>query len=273
MKKIAGNPYLMKIDNKLMIGSIHLEKLIQDYKTPFLIFLEERIRDNIKSFFKFFNGEFDNFQCFYSLKANFLPEICNIVCSEGIGAKAVSLPELKLALKLGFPPHKIIVGGPYLPEELIESCIKHKINEIIIYSLSDLKKINNIAQKFDFVQNISIRVISEKYQSKLGIKFDHSQIKNLKAALSQYKNIKITSILSHFGTQMNNIEQFEQNIKSLVTNFKQLIDNNIFIESINLGGGFPEATVMKQEQLKKIAKLIKEYFNRSNLNLPNIIFN
>ena len=272
MKKISGNPYLLKSNKKILIDSIHLDELMEEYKTPLLIFLEERIRDNIKSFLNFFNEEFENFQCFYSLKANYLTEICKIVCSEGIGVKAVGWPELKLALKLGFPPNKIIVGGPYLPEMLIESCIKNKIKEIIIYSLSDIKKINNIAQKFNHVQNICIRVISQKYQSKLGIKFDENQIKNLKDALSICKNVKITSILSHFGTQMNNIGQFEQNVKTIIFNLKLLLENKIFIENINLGGGFPEATVMKRDQLIKIARVIKDYFKKSNLNLPNISF-
>jgi diaminopimelate decarboxylase len=272
MKKISGNPYLLRTNKKILIDSIPLNDLIEEYKTPLLIFLEERIRDNIKSFFNFFNEEFENFQCFYSLKANYLTEVCKIVCSEGIGAKAVGWPELKLALKLGFSPNKIIVGGPYLPDMLIESCIKNKIREIIIYSLNDLKKINKIAQKFNHVQNICIRVISEKYQSKLGIKFDDNRIKNLIEALSLYKNVKITSLLSHFGTQMNNIGQFEKNIKSLVSNLKILLEHNILIENINLGGGFPEATVMKRDQLVKIAKLIKDYFKKSNLILPNISF-
>ena len=272
MKKISGNPYLLRTNEKIMIDSIPLDELIEEYKTPLLIFLEERIRDNIKSFFNFFNEEFENFQCYYSLKANYLTEICKIVCSEGIGVKAVGWLELKLALKLGFSPNKIIVGGPYLPDMLIESCIKNKIKEIIIYSLNDLKKINKIAQKFNYVQNICIRVISQKYQSKLGIRFDENQIKNLKEALSLYKNVKITSILSHFGTQMNNIEQFEKNVKSLVSNLKILLENNVLIENINLGGGFPEATVMKRDQLMKIANLIKENFNKSNLILPNISF-
>jgi diaminopimelate decarboxylase len=141
MKFISGNPYLIRDNGKILIDSIPIDKIIKKFATPLLIFLEKRIRDNIKSFVSIFNEEFENFQCFYSLKANYLPEICKIVCSEGIGAKAVSLPELKLALELGFSPDKIIVGSPYLPDALIELSIKNKVREIIIYSIKDLKKI------------------------------------------------------------------------------------------------------------------------------------
>jgi len=272
MKNISGNPYLIRNNGEVLIDSIPLDKIIEKYETPLLIFLEKRIRDNIRTFINIFNEEFENFQCFFSLKANYLPEICRIVCSEGIGAKAVSLPELKLALKLGFSPDKIIVGSPYLPSALIELSIKNKVREIIIYSIKDLKKINIIAQKFNHVQNICIRVNSQKYDSKLGIKFDENKIKLLEKSISTYENIKITSILSHFGTQMNNIEQFEKNIKSLILNLELLLKHDIFFENVNLGGGFPEATVMAQNQLKKIAEMIKISFKKSNLKCPKICF-
>ena len=71
---------------------------------------------------------------------------------------------------------------------------------------------------------------------------------------------------------MNNIGQFEQNIKTIISNLKLLLENKIFIENINLGGGFPEATVMKRDQLIKIARMIKDCFKKSSLVLPNISF-
>ncbi|MFW9941186.1 MAG: diaminopimelate decarboxylase family protein [Candidatus Thorarchaeota archaeon] len=272
MKNISGNPYIKRNNGKVLIDSIPLDKIIERYKTPLLILLEKRLRENIKLFVDIFNEEFKNFQCFYSFKANYLFEICRIVCSEGIGAKTVSLPELKLALKLGFSPDKILVGAPYLPEDLIELSIKSKVREIIIYSINDLKKVNEIAQKFNCVQNICIRVNSQKYESKLGINFDEYKIELLKKSISAFQNIKVTSLLSHFGTQMNNIKQFEKNIKSLVLNLELLSKHDILIESVNLGGGFPEATVMAQNQLKKIAEMTRNYFNKSNLKCPMISF-
>ncbi|MFX1345377.1 MAG: diaminopimelate decarboxylase family protein [Promethearchaeota archaeon] len=272
MKNISGNPYIKRNNGKVLIDSIPIDDIIERYKTPLLILLEKRLRENIRLFVNIFNEEFKNFQCFYSFKANYLFEICKIVCSEGIGAKTVSLPELKLALKLGFSPDKILVGAPYLPEDLIELSIKSKVREIIIYNINDLKKVNNIAQKFNYVQNVCIRVNSQKYESKLGIKFDEYKIKLLKKSILAFKNIKLTSILSHFGTQMNNIKQFEKNIKSLVLNLELLSKHDILIESVNLGGGFPEATVMAQNQLKKIAEMIRYYFNKSKLKCPMISF-
>ena len=272
MKKISGNSYLKKENGIVKIDSIVLDELINKFKTPFLIFIENRIRDNINSFKNIFNSIFENFHCFYSFKANFLPYICKIIESEGIGAEVIGLPELNLSLKIGFDPDKIIVGGPYLPIELIEKSIINNVREIIVYNLNDLKRIDVIAQKYGKVQNICIRINSQKYKSKLGIIFSEKNLTILKNIIKTSKNIKITTILSHYSTQMNNIEQFKNNIKAIAKSVKKIKSIGLNIENLNLGGGFPEASVMPIAQLKKIASEINAIINEFNINYKNIYF-
>ena len=115
---------MIKKDGKLLIGGIATREIVKNAHTPYMIFFADRVKYNINSFCRVFQSVFDNFQCFYSFKANFLPDICRIIQSEGVGAELIGLPELKLALKLHFPSEKIIVGGPYLPKELIKKCDK-----------------------------------------------------------------------------------------------------------------------------------------------------
>jgi diaminopimelate decarboxylase len=272
MKKISGNSFIIKKKGEIYLDNLQLNEIVKRFKTPLLIFLENRIRENIRTFKDVFNSEFGNFQCYYSFKANYLYELCKIVLSEGVGAEVVGLPELKLALKLGFPSNKILVGGPYLSKELIELSIKHKIKELIIYDLKDLKKVNSVAQKNNYIQNICIRINSQKYNSKLGVSLDKRKINEFVEVYKNYENIRITTLLSHYSTQMNNINQFKQNISSIAHIMKLFSDNGIIIDNINLGGGFPEATIMPQNQLKTIAKEIKTTLKSLKVNYKNIYF-
>ena len=50
MKFISGNPYIVKKNGKIFIDSVPLDGITKKYKTPFLIFIENRIRDNIQTF-------------------------------------------------------------------------------------------------------------------------------------------------------------------------------------------------------------------------------
>jgi len=272
LKKISGNPYLNKKEGKSLIDTIPLNDVLRNSTTPLMIFLENRVRDNINSFCKVFKSVFKNFQCFYSFKANFLPEICKIIQSEGIGAELIGLPELNLALKLQFPPNKIIVGGPYLPHDLIEKCIQENIKEIIIYNLNDLVQINSIAKKYHKIQNICIRINSQKYGSKLGIILDKSKLTKLTNLVKECENIKLSTILSHYSTQMNNFGQFKKNVESLIENIKILSDAGLNVENINLGGGFPEAVIMPETQLREIVNNINSTLSNSGVNFKNIYF-
>ncbi len=272
LKRISGNPYLKKKEGALLIDEVLLNEILKTYTTPVIIFLENRVRNNINTFLKVFKSVFNNFQCLYSFKANFLPEICHLVQSEGLGAELIGLPELKLALKLQFPPDKIIVGGPYLPQELIEKCIQEKIKEIVVYNMNDLIRINSVAKNSKIIQDICLRINTQKYGSKLGIFLNQSNVIKLKKIINECENLKITTLLSHYTTQMNNIELFIKNVNILLDNTKILSDAGIKIENINLGGGFPEAVIMPENQLREVAIEINSLVSNFEINFKNIYF-
>ncbi|MCP4763036.1 MAG: hypothetical protein GY870_14770, partial [archaeon] len=189
-----------------------------------------------------------------------------------VGAEVIGLPELNLALKTGFPPSEILVGGPYLPKELIETSVVNQVKEIIVYNLKDLEKINSSALGAGYIQNICIRVNSQKHGSRLGVVFNEANLNLLSDIVNKCQNINITSLLSHYGTQMNNIEQFKKNIQAIAKNLRNLKEIGIIIKNINLGGGFPEATVMPQEQLKKIAQGMKKNLEEAGIEHEKIYF-
>ncbi|NHJ25345.1 MAG: hypothetical protein EAX89_12260 [Candidatus Lokiarchaeota archaeon] len=270
MKNIAGNAYLNKFDDQILADSVSIREVLKISDTPFMIFLENRIRENIRNFCNTFKSIFSNFESYYSFKANYLPEICRIIQSEGIGAELVGLPELNLALSLGFPSDKIIVGGPYLPDNLIDKSINKDVREIIVYNLNDLNRINEFARKYDKVQNICLRIKSTKFASKLGISSSLTKINILKDLLKKNKNIKLKTILSHYSTQMNNFEQYSENIMNIIHFYEVLQKHNIDIENINLGGGFPEASIMHKERLKIIAQNIKSILEQHDINYKKV---
>jgi diaminopimelate decarboxylase len=272
LKTIAGNKYLYNNENTIFFDSVSIKTLLKDSNTPLMVILENKIRDNIRTFNKIFSSVFTNYQGFYSFKANYLPAVCNIIKSEGVGAEIVGIPELKLALKLGYSPDNIIAGGPYLPDQLIEMCVINEVREIIIYNINDIKRVNEISERYGKFQDLCLRINSQKYSSKLGIILDNQVLSKLKKILYECKNVFLKTILSHRATQMNNFEQFRINLESLALAYKQLSLSGIKVENINLGGGFPEAVVIPEKQLKKIALKLNEYLELLNINVNQIYF-
>ena len=272
MKKISGNPYITIEQDKIKLDNCYLDEILKGSETPFMIILESRIRNNIKTFNKVFQSVFNNYQGFYSFKANFLPEVCSIINSENFGAEVISLPELELALYTGFPANKILAGGPYLSPDFLEKSIKNEVREIVVYNMNDIEKINDVAFQNNKIQNICLRINSNKYGSRLGINFDDNNIRLLKKILQKCENISFTTLLSHFSTQMNDIQQFKKNTNAIF-NVKSLLEKSgIQVEKINMGGGFPEAAIMPEAQLELIAKKLKNYLNEVDLSFKELYF-
>jgi diaminopimelate decarboxylase len=71
---------------------------------------------------------------------------------------------------------------------------------------------------------------------------------------------------------MNSVDQFEKNISSLVNNLNLLLKYDINIKNINLGGGFPEATVMHPQKIKDIAQNVKALLAKSDISYNSISF-
>ncbi|TFF98619.1 MAG: hypothetical protein EU547_00865 [Promethearchaeota archaeon] len=272
MKTLAGNPYLKTSENKLFLDKVNIKTLLDQFNTPLMIFIENRIRDNIRTFNEVFDNTFENYHGYYSTKANYLLTINRIISSEYLGAEIISLPELNLALKAGYSPNNIIVGGPYLSDPLIDKCLDYSIKEIVIYNLEDIQKVNNRAKIFKKNQNLCLRLNPMKYESKLGIKMNAENCKSLKNIVDRCNNVKISTIISHYGSQMNSLKQYINNVKVVADGIKMLDSYGINISNINLGGGFPEATVMPKHQLKKIATGIKKSIVQKNINYNNIYF-
>jgi len=272
LKTIAGNKYILNKDNLINFDSVPLRTILEESKTPLMVLLENKIRDNIHTFNKIFKSVFSNYQGFYSFKANFLPEVCRIIQSEGAGAEIVGIPELNLALRLGYSSNKIIAGGPYLPDEFIEKCVINDIREIIIYNLNDIKRVNVISEKYGKTQNLCLRINSQKFGSKLGITLDTKTLSKLKELLQDCESVSLKTILSHRATQMNNFEQFRINLENIAQAYNQLRNSEINIENLNLGGGFPESVVIPEKQLKKIALNLKEHLKLLKINVKKIYF-
>ncbi|MHA1804278.1 MAG: diaminopimelate decarboxylase family protein [Promethearchaeota archaeon] len=272
MKTLAGNPYLVEKEGNVFIESVSIHEILEEFKPPLFIFLENKIRDNVKIFKEVFTSHFENSEFFYSFKANFLPEICTIIHSEHVGAEIIGELELSLALKLGFSPSDILLGGPYLPDSLISRAISLGVKEIIVHDLKDLKKINAIAQQQGRVQDTCIRVHSTKYGSKLGIELTQHACKELQEVKNKFQNIQLKTLLSHLTTQMNNINQYRQNLGALISSIRKLNKMDVKLKNLNFGGGFPEATVMKRNQLEKIASFMEHALHEMDLEVERVYF-
>ena len=104
-----------------------LEQLTQSYETPFYLYDEKAIRENMRRFTKAFSI-FPSFKEYFAVKACPNPYIMKILKSEGCGADCSSLPELILAENAGMLGEEVMFTSNETPaKEYIYANLKGNI--------------------------------------------------------------------------------------------------------------------------------------------------
>ena len=123
------------------LSHAQLIELAKKFPTPFYIYDEKAIRENVKYFYKAFSI-FPSFTEYFAVKALPNPYILKVLESEGCGGDCSSLPELMLCEKSGITGHRIMFTSNDTPAQ--EFVYAQKLGAII--NLDDITHI-------DFLKN------------------------------------------------------------------------------------------------------------------------
>ena len=101
-----------------------LLKLIKKFPTPFYLYDEKAIRENMRRFTKAFSV-FPKFREHFAVKAMPNPYMLKILSEEGCGADCSSLPELMLADLAGITGERVIFTSNETPASEFQYAYEH----------------------------------------------------------------------------------------------------------------------------------------------------
>ncbi len=119
------------------LSPAQLSQLAEKVSTPFYLYDEKAIRENMRSFTKAFSI-FPGFCEYFAVKALPNPYILKILASEGCGGDCSSLPELVLCEKAGITGEKVMFTSNETPAE--EYKLAYKNGNVI--NLDDITHID-----------------------------------------------------------------------------------------------------------------------------------
>lgn len=105
------------------LNNEQLKALVKKYPTPFYLYDEKAIRENMREFTKAFSI-FPSFREFYAVKACPNPYILKILAAEGCGADCSSIPELMLSKMSGIEGKKVMFTSNETPAEEYQYAFK-----------------------------------------------------------------------------------------------------------------------------------------------------
>lgn len=235
---------LKKLNNNIMIPTNAIQAF-QQIHTPFYFYDLDLLRATLKEYTSHTSKH--GYNAHFALKANADERVVKLIRDAGLGADCVSGNEVKLAVKYGFDPAKIVYAGVGKSDKEIKDALKAGIFSFNCESVPEIQIINDFAKSMGKVANISLRINPDidahthKYistglkENKFGISpWAFDQVYDL---FRNLKNIKLQGLHFHIGSQITELGVF----KTLCTRVEELqkwfIDRNIEINNINLGGG------------------------------------
>ena len=236
---------LKQNDGKFSIENVLVENITKKFSTPSYVYSKKIILDNYLNFKKQFE-DMNHLICF-AVKSNSNIAILNLLVNNGAGFDIVSGGELQRVIAAKGDPKKVVFSGVGKSQEDIELAIKHDILTFNVESEAELYRIQNTAKKLNKKASISIRVnpdVDPKTHPYIstGLKNNKFGIDE-QNAISMYKiakeldAIEIKGIDCHIGSQITELQPFEDSIKKLLALIDYLKSIDILIEHIDIGGG------------------------------------
>jgi diaminopimelate decarboxylase len=264
-------------NKKLFFENVAISKIATRIKTPFYLYSLNQLKLNFNNFKNSFR-KVNPLICF-SIKSNSNVKIISELNKLGSGADVVSLGELKIALKAGISPKKIVFSGVGKTEEELDFAIKERILLINAESESEVKKINKIAKKNNKIVSVGIRInpnISAKTNKKISTgKKDNKFGVSMNACLEIFNNqynyeyIKFEAISVHIGSQIMDVNPFKKVLSSLSNFNKKINQLGINLKYIDLGGGtgIPYSQSEKSFNLVKYSNLVLKFKKINNVEI------
>ncbi|MES3032152.1 MAG: type III PLP-dependent enzyme [Patescibacteria group bacterium] len=248
----------MKDSFSTIFDNSSLEKLSLAHETPFFLFSKQKIIDKLHKFKKCFPGSIIH----YAMKANSEPEVLKILFDTGSSFEVASKYELDLLKAIKIPPDKIVYGTSVKPASHIKEFYNYGVDRFAFDSFSELEKISANAPG----SRVYVRTIANdsgsvfKFSEKFGIEKENI-IPLLKRAVEL--GLKPYGISFHVGSQASNLKAWGNALELLRPIVEKLKKEDINIEVINIGGGFPCNSYASSGQifsLEEIAEFtLKQY--------------
>jgi diaminopimelate decarboxylase len=232
-------------DGVLHAEDVAIPDIATQVGTPFYCYSTATLTRHYRVFAQAFAG-LDALVC-YAMKANSNQAVLRTLAKLGAGADVVSEGELRRALAAGIPAGKILFSGVGKTAREMDFALAAGILCFNVESEPELELLSARAAALGKVAPISLRINPDvdarthkkistgKAENKFGIPWQKAR--QVYARAATLPGIKITGIDTHIGSQITELQPFDDAFALLVDLVGALRADGHAIEHVDLGGG------------------------------------
>ena len=241
---MSSQPFNVR-KGKLHCEDCSLEHIASSVTTPFYVYSTREVVERFRALDTAFSAQ-PRLLC-YALKANSQPALLRLLAAEGAGAEVVSGAELALALKVGFPPERIVFSGVGKAEWELEAGLQADILLFHAESEGEVAVVDRLARRDGRRARVSIRInpdidagthphIATGVQTaKFGLDLDTAMA--LYARYAEFPNLEFCGIHTHIGSQITALHPLGEAARTLAKAIRDLKADGVRITEVDIGGG------------------------------------
>lgn len=232
-------------NHQLFAEQVAVSQLAHQFGTPLYIYS----RATLERHWHAFNNALGNHPhliC-YAVKSNSNIAVLNILARLGSGFDIVSQGELERVLAAGGDPKKVVFSGVAKSHTEIARALEVGIRCFNVESVSELKRINDVAGQLGKSAPVSLRVNPDVdahthpyistglKENKFGISV--TQARETYRLARTLPHVHITGMDCHIGSQLTELQPFLDATDRLIILMEQLKEDGIELHHLDLGGG------------------------------------
>lgn len=232
-------------DGVLYAEDVSVPEIAKAVGTPFYCYSTATLERHYRVFSEAF-ASVDSMVC-YAMKANSNQAVLKTLGRLGAGVDVVSEGELRRALAAGIPSNRILFSGVGKTVHEMDLALEVGIYCFNVESEPELDVLASRAQKAGKTAHVSFRVNPDvdarthakistgKKENKFGISFDRARAVYARAAT--LPGIKVSGIDMHIGSQITEMQPFEDAFRLLRELVDTLRSDGHAIDHVDIGGG------------------------------------
>ncbi|UNF37034.1 diaminopimelate decarboxylase [Bartonella krasnovii] len=264
-------------------GMLHAEgcsiaALAQEVETPFYCYSANALVTRFKDYQKAFQGVPNLIA--YAVKANSNQAILRLLAANEAGADVVSEGELRRALAVGIPAHRIVYSGVGKTVREIDFALAQNIYCFNVESEPELEQLSQRAVALSKTARVSLRINPDidakthkkittgKSENKFGIPLVLAREAYKKAV--SLPGLHVCGIDMHIGSQICDLKPFEEAFLLIADCVRQLWSDGYAITHIDIGGGLGIAYGCEQHSVPSpfdYAALVKKHIAPLGINI------
>ncbi|WP_269931180.1 diaminopimelate decarboxylase [Aminobacter sp. HY435] len=232
-------------DGVLHAEDVALTDIAQAVGTPFYCYSTATLTRHFEVFSKAF-ADLDALVC-YAMKANSNQAVLRTLARLGAGADVVSEGEMRRALAAGIPARKVVFSGVGKTAREMDFALQAGILCFNVESEPELELLSARAVANGKIAPVSLRInpdVDAKTHKKISTglaenKFGipHQRARDVYARAASLPGLKVAGIDMHIGSQITELQPFDDAFALLVELVATLKADGHAIEHVDLGGG------------------------------------